>query len=109
MKHQTACRRRRVDVLGQRSEAGSALANDLYNLQKVFQGPGKTVVFGDGHNVAVSDMIQHPIQFRSFTLRSADLFGEKLASSRCRKGVGLGIEFLIVSADAGISYNHASL
>ena len=41
MENKTAGWRRRVDVLCQGPEAGPALPDDLYNLQKVFQGPAQ--------------------------------------------------------------------
>tara|TARA_R110002126_G_scaffold46620_2_gene131120 strand:+ start:214 stop:576 length:363 start_codon:yes stop_codon:yes gene_type:complete len=46
MEHKTASRRRGVDVLSEGPEAGTAFADGLHNLQKVFKRPGQAVVLG---------------------------------------------------------------
>lgn len=76
MERETAGRRRSVDVFGQGPKSGTALADGLHNLQKVFEGPGQSVVFGDDHNVTVAELVQHPVQFWPVALRSADLVGK---------------------------------
>ena len=109
MENQPSGRRRRVDVLGQGPEACTALADRRHDFQKVFQRPGEAVVFGDGHNVTVAELIQHPVQLGPLALRPADLVGEQLASSGRFQGVGLGIEVLVVRADASVSGNPVSM
>jgi len=67
------------------------LADGVHDLQKIFKGPGEAIIFRNGHNVAVAELVEHPIQLGPDTLRSADLVREHLASSyRCQR-VGLSI------------------
>lgn len=98
-------RRRGADILCLRTEAGTTRADCLHNFQEVFQGPGQAVVFRDGHNITVTQLVQlGPAAFRS-----AELVRENLPDPDRLQGDGLGIKILVVCADVGISDNHAAL
>lgn len=109
MEYQASGGCRRVDVLGHGTEPGTTFADSLHDLQKVFEGPGQAVVLGDSHNVAVAELVQHPVQLGPRALRSANLVRKYLTRSRRRQGVGLGIQVLVVRTDSGVSDDHTAL
>lgn len=83
MKHETACRRRRVDVFSQRPEPGTAFPDRLYDVQKVLQGPRQAVILRDSYNIAVAELLQHLVQLWPRAPRSADLVCENPLGSSC--------------------------
>lgn len=107
MEDKTACRGRRVDVFGQRSEARAKGSDSLDDVEKVAKGPSKAVILGDHHHIAFAELVNHEIELRTLTLRSGDLISKNALGSCALKSVDLAFEFLVVCRDAGISDDHA--
>lgn len=109
MENQTACWRRRVDVLGQRPESAATLLNGLHDVEKVTKGSRQAVVLGDNDHIALPELIEELVELGAFSNRAADLVGEDAFGSGCRESVGLGIQELVVCGNAGIAKDHASM
>lgn len=109
MENQTACWRRRVDILGQRPESAATLLNGLHDVEKVTKGSRQAVVLGDNDHIALAKLIEELVELGTLSNRAADLVGKDAFGPGCRESVGLGIQELVVCGNAGIAKDHASM
>lgn len=109
VKDETAGRCRRVDILGQGPESCPACPYGFDDVEKVLQRPGKAIILGDYHHIALTELVDHLIELQAFALRSGDLFGVDALGTGALKSVDLSFKLLLVCRDAGISDNHAAM
>lgn len=93
----------RVDVLGQGPETGTTSLDLVYDLEKVFQAAGKTVVFRDNDHIPVPQLLQQPVQLGSGLEGSSDRICEHpFCASGCQR-VALAVRALVRGRDPSLS------
>jgi hypothetical protein len=67
--------------LGNRLETGARVADRFHDLQEITGGARQTVELPDGYNVALAQLIEHPVEFRPVTVSSRDFLTKDSGAS----------------------------
>ena len=85
MEDKSACRCRRVDVLGQGPESGTPFTDGFNDIEKVFEGSGQTVVFRDNDDIAFPELTSDDVVRHELVGRIVDAYEVFGATNRRRQ------------------------
>ena len=92
--------------LGNRLEAGTRVADCFHDLQEITGGARQSVELPDGYNVALAQLIEHPVEFRPVTVSPRDFLTKDSGAPGLFERFELNRQLLIFGGDASIAYFH---
>jgi hypothetical protein len=82
------------------------VADCFHDLQEITGGARHSVELPDGYNVALAQLIEHPVEFRPVTVSSRDFLTKDSGASGLFERFELNRQLLIFGGDASIAYFH---
>jgi hypothetical protein len=95
MEDESTGRRRRVDILGEGSEARALAPDRLHDRQEILKRSAEAIVFRHHDHIALAQLVEEPLELRSMQARAGDLFGVDGFSPGALERRDLGVQALV--------------
>ena len=94
--HHASGRRRGVDRLGQRAEAGASFVNPLHDVQHILQRARQPIELPDDDDIALAQLVEHAVQLGPVPAAAGGGLLEDAAAAGGAERLGLhGIALLV--------------